>query len=192
MLTIMAATMTGPFPPKGKPGRVLIIILWGLTFGNGHANELCAKDKNMTTVQMTLWKAIDTLVQQAPWSKEKIEAALSTTLVEKEEPSNQSFRFYKSDRIALQDGVVISSVDWRIKIRGKHPGLLGIDLQGHCITLDEVRRHYPLLEITDAPRGRSMDEETVYTAMLPWGELSFGFKEKARNCLAGVGFKPKQ
>lgn len=186
----MVVIMKKRFHPRNNTRRVFLMTLTGLVLGYGRMNESRGENRKMTTVQMTLWQAIDALAQQIPFAKAKIEVALSTTLLEREEPSNELFRFYKSDRIPLRDGTVISTIDLRIKIQGAHPGLLGIDLEGSCITLDDVRRRYNALEITDAPRGRSLQEETVYTAKLPWGELSFGFKEAKPDCLAGIGFNP--
>ncbi|EGD4401784.1 hypothetical protein RCN32_17045 [Escherichia marmotae] len=44
--------------------------------------------------------------------------------------------------------------------------------------MSEVKAQYPQLKITQAPRGGSLDDETVFTSVSAWGEISFGFKEK--------------
>lgn len=144
----------------------------------------------MAGQQLTLWQALTDLVRQIPFSTDKVEAALSTRLAERVEPSNEVFRFFEAASVQLADGVVISNVDLRIKRAGAHPGFLVLSVGGTCVALDQIRRHYGGLEITQAPRGRSLDEATTYTSMQPWGEMSFGFKERNRDCLAYIVFNP--
>ncbi|MED9398368.1 hypothetical protein [Escherichia marmotae] len=57
--------------------------------------------------------------------------------------------------------------------------------------MSEVKAQYPQLKITQAPRGGSLDDETVFTSVSAWGGISFGFKEKNRDCLAAIIFEPK-
>ncbi|PCE34064.1 hypothetical protein [Burkholderia ubonensis] len=146
----------------------------------------------MTQPKATLWQAIDALAQQVPFSKTKIEQTLSTRLTETDEEGNDVFQFFKSTPVTLSDGVVIKSVDLRIKRQGEHPGFMVLELGGPCVGLDAVRGRYGHLEITDVPRGRSLDEATTHSAQLPWGQLSFSFEERNPACVASVSFKPKQ
>ena len=146
----------------------------------------------MTTKQMTLWQVIEALARQVPFTKAKLEALLSTTLSETDDTGNDVFQFFKSNRVALQSGVEIANVDLRVKRVGPHPGFMVLEIGGTCITLDQVRRHYSALKITDTPRGRSLEDATSYTAYLPWGELSFSFRELNPECLASIAFNPKK
>ncbi|OMG71128.1 hypothetical protein [Burkholderia ubonensis] len=146
----------------------------------------------MTQSTMTLWQAIDTLAQQVPFSKVKVEHVLSTRLTETDEGGNDVFQFFKSTPVTLSDAVVIENVDLRIKRQGEHPGFMVLRLGGTCVGLDAVRGRYGHLEIVDVPRGRSLDESTTHAAKLPWGELAFGFLERNPGCLAFVAFDPKQ
>ncbi|MEF3062924.1 hypothetical protein V4C85_24170 [Ralstonia solanacearum] len=146
----------------------------------------------MTRPKMTVWQAIDALTQQIPFSKTKIENLLSTQLIETDEGGNDVFQFFKSNPIKLSDGVVIEDVDLRIKRTGPHPGFLVLSVGGSCIGIDTVRTHYSDLRITDTPRGHSLDEVTSHSASLPWGELSFSFKERNPNCLSSVAFDPRK
>lgn len=139
---------------------------------------------------MTIWEAIDIVAKQVPFARDTIETALSTTLAETDNPGNDIFRFYESQPVHLEDGVVVSNIDLRIKRSGPHPGFLVLAVDGACIRLELVRRHYDNLRITGTPRGRSLDEQTYYTATLPWGDLSFGFAERNPDCLASVAFNP--
>ncbi|WP_295982355.1 hypothetical protein [uncultured Variovorax sp.] len=139
---------------------------------------------------MSLWLAIDMLVAQIPFSKEKVESVVATQLSDTHAPGGQVFQFFEGTPVRFEDGVEASKFDLRIKREGAHPGFLVVDVQGRCVPLDEVRRHYADLAITDVPRGRSMEEATSYTATLGWGRLSFGFREKNPGCLAFVVFDP--
>ncbi|OJB58613.1 hypothetical protein BGV62_30950 [Burkholderia ubonensis] len=146
----------------------------------------------MTQSKMTLWQAIDALAQQVPFSKTKVEHALSTRLTETDEEGNDVFQFFKSTPVTLTDGVVIKNVDLRVKRQGAHPGFMVLELGGQCVGLDAVRGRYDHLEIVDVPRGRSLDESTTHAEKLPWGELAFGFLERNPGCLAFVAFDPKK
>jgi hypothetical protein len=146
----------------------------------------------MTQQKMTLWQAIDALSHQIPFSKVKVEKLLSTRLTETDEGGNDVFQFFKSSPVDLLDGVVIENVDLRIKRIGPNPGFLVLNTGGSCITLDDVRAHYKDLRVTDRPRGRSLDEVTSHTTTLPWGDLSFSFKESNRECLASVVLNPQK
>ncbi|QDQ84733.1 hypothetical protein [Paraburkholderia megapolitana] len=143
----------------------------------------------MTQLKTTLWQAIDTLVAQLPFSKAKVETALGTPLREVDRNTYTVF-LESADAVQLADNERIAKIDLRLGSEQAHPGLLSLDLEGGCINLDAVRAHYSNLKITDIPRGRSLDEATTHSAALPWGKLSFGFKERAPNCLAYVVLAP--
>ncbi len=145
----------------------------------------------MNAVELTWWQAVDALVKQIPFSKKKVETLLKTSLSETDNTGNDVFQFYESPPVTLKDGVVIRNIDLRIKRIGPHPGFMVLEIKGQCITLDQIRRRYGPLEITEAPRGRSLDEETSHSAMQPWGKLSFGFAERNPDCLASIVFNPK-
>jgi hypothetical protein len=141
---------------------------------------------------MNLWQTIEAVTKQMPFSKEKMEALLSTSLFETDYTGNDVFRFYESNRVELTERVAISKVDLRIKRTGDHPGFMVLNIEGTCISLDEVRRHYGKMTITDHPRGRSPDEVTSHSAILDWGKLSFSFKERNPDCLSSIAFDPKK
>jgi hypothetical protein len=182
--------MTKPFHLKNESRRLLCIaIATGLSACSAPTTPL-DKEKTMINPSMTLWKVIKELEQQIPFSKEKIEQTLSTVLVRRDVSGNHFFFFYRSDPVQLQNGGLISHVDLRIKRESKHPGFLVLNISGECVPLQQVRMHYNQTRITDHPRGRSLDEVTSHTATLPWGELSFSFKERQPDCLSSVAFEP--
>ncbi|WP_256260098.1 hypothetical protein [Burkholderia ubonensis] len=185
--------MTTISRPRNNLRRVLMtlgVVIW--LAGCSRADGKNVQDSHMTQSKMTLWQAIDALAQQVPFSKAKVEHALSTRLTETDEEGNDVFQFFKSTPVTLTDGVVIKNVDLRVKRQGAHPGFMVLELGGQCVGLDAVRGRYSHLEITDVPRGRSLDEATTHSAQLPWGQLSFGFEERNPACLASVSFKPKK
>ena len=145
-----------------------------------------------TTNPMTLWQAIDALARQVPFTRSKVQAALSVALIERDNPSNELFQFYKSNPVKLAEGVEIENVDLRVKRSGGHPGLVVLSTDGACVSLGDVRARYGDLEITGTPRGRSLDEETMHSTQLPWGKLSFGFRERKPDCLSSVVLNPRK
>jgi hypothetical protein len=143
-------------------------------------------------MNISLWQAIPLLAQQIPFSKQKVEVALSTRLSEIDDAFNTPFYFFGSPPIPLAEGVVISNVDLRIKRGSNHPGFLVLEVGGSCITMEQIRTQYGELQTTPFSCGRSLDEETCHFQLLPWGKLSFGFKERNPQCLASVSFEPKK
>jgi hypothetical protein len=145
---------------------------------------------NPQATAMTLWQAIDALAAQLPFSMQKVGRTLSTTLSDTHAEGGTVFQFFEGTPVRLADGAELARIDLRIKREGAHPGFLVLELKGRCVPLAEVRQHYPALEITGVPRGRSLDESTSHTATLGWGRLSFGFTERNPDCLTFVAFDP--
>jgi hypothetical protein len=139
---------------------------------------------------VTLWQAIEALAAQLPFSIQGVGRTLRTTLSDTHAEGAEVFRFFEGTPVRLADGTELSRIDLRIKREGAHPGFLVLDLQGRCVPMTEVRQHYAALDLTDVPRGRSLDESTSYTAALGWGRLSFGFAQRNPDCLAHVAFDP--
>jgi hypothetical protein len=137
---------------------------------------------------LDLWTVIDYLPTRVPFATDKIESALNVVLTRDSE--NEYFTFYKATDLALSHGVVIENIDLRIKKEQPHPGFLVLTLSGACVPKAEVFSRYENLELTGYPRGRSLDEEASYSRMESWGKLSFGFSERARDCLRTVVFNP--
>jgi len=151
------------------------------------------KDAEMMQSPMTLWQTIDTLAQQIPFTRAKVERVLESGLFvrdPREFAIQPSFQALGGGPAGLADGVVVDKIDLRIGEEKDDPGFLVLRLAGSCIGLDAVRAHYPTLGVTDRPRGRSWDEVTSYTTVLPWGRLSFSFAQRNPDCLSSVAFAP--
>ncbi|MBI1907078.1 MAG: hypothetical protein HYS20_12725 [Rhodocyclales bacterium] len=143
----------------------------------------------MAEGQMTLWRAIATLAQQIPFSKTRVESVLSVRL--KEQSSTTHTVFLEGGPVSLEGNVTISRTDLRLALRPDDPGLLLLEIAGDCITLDQLHPHYPDLKVSGNPRGKSLDEHTIYSVDQAWGKLSFGFKVRNPDCLDMIGFDPR-
>jgi len=132
----------------------------------------------------TLWQIIEILGDQPSLSPDKIKQVLPTDFSKRRRSAYTSF--YDGGPLYLADQINIEAIDLRVRLMNEAQGLIALEISGFCVTLEQVRVHYPDLVLTDIPRGRSLDEKTYWTAYLPWGELSFGFKERNPDCLASV------
>ncbi len=143
----------------------------------------------MTNKEPTLWQMIDTLAQQMPITPAKIEAATGIKLQEKERSEN--FMHLTAQGPRLHDGVNVTTIDLLVRpnLEFDAKSGLSLELEGDCITLDEIRRRYGELEITQHPRGRSPLETTVYATRPAWGTLSFAFKQEKPDCLFRISFR---
>lgn len=184
--------MTRPFLQRSclrKTLPVLGLMVW--IAGCGSAGRAYAQNPHMARPKMTLWQAIGALARQVPFSQAKLENTLGTRLSEASRNEYTIFLKNESPITMTEDGR-IAQVDLRLGMKHGAPGFLVLNLDGGCISLDAVRAHYRDLRITDTPRGHSLDEVTSHSASLPWGELSFSFKERNPNCLSSVAFDPKK
>jgi len=144
----------------------------------------------MNQADMGLWRVVDALARQIPFSKQKVETLLSTQL--KEKSRNDYTIFLEGVGGEPDKGVIISNIDLRLKVTGEDPGFLVLSIGGACVTVEQIRARYGDLEITEMPRSGLPNEQTHYSKFLPWGRVSFGFKVKNPDCLASISFHPKE
>ncbi len=139
--------------------------------------------------QLDLWTLVDDLPTRTPFDKEKIEQALRIVLIQDEEITNEYFTALKGGPVHLAQEVEIEAVSFRVS--AKEPTekwLLNLTAAGKCVARSDILARYPRLEITSAPRGRSLDEQTYYSSKESWGKVSFGFAERNPECLSSVLF----
>lgn len=137
----------------------------------------------------TLWKVVEQIVHQTPADKVKLERVLMTNLRAERNSFNDLYYFFVSDPILLQNDVVLSQVRLAVKKDDSAVSSVGLGISGPCITRPQVTNQFGALTLIDAPRGRSLDEATTYSATMDGVALSFGFKERAPDCLAFVSIK---
>jgi len=90
--------------------------------------------------------------------------------------------------LRLADQIDIEAIELRIRRKDGVGKLMGLDIGGACVTLDDVLAHYPGIVLTETPRGHLLNEATFYSIQRSREELSFGFKESNPHCLAIVVF----
>jgi len=139
---------------------------------------------SMNTHHTTLWQLIETLIDYPPFTLDTIRQALPVELSERHRTA--SFSSYVGGRLHLADQVVVGPIELRIRHKDGISRLLVISIgDTTCITVDEVRTHYP--DITPVPpRGHMLIDANFYSARKPWGLLTFGFADRAHPCLASV------
>lgn len=137
----------------------------------------------MTESSKTIWNLLENLIAAPDWATARLESILGVTLEPYDLPSNTTTRFFRSSSTKFAGSPQLQQAQLRLHPTRASTGLLILQLAGRCIGLPEVRDHYASLQITDAPRGRSLDEQTVYTASQPLGTLSFGFTVLQPDCV---------
>jgi len=141
----------------------------------------------MNIQNTTLWQLIKALTVPPLFLPDTIKRVFPVEFSECQRTA--SFSFYEGGPLHLADRVMIKKVTLSIKNADGVIRSLVLNLApgGACVTRSDLHAHYPNTEITGAPRGGSLDEETVLTVLEPWARLSFGFKEKNPDCLATIG-----
>jgi len=142
------------------------------------------KKRDIDIQRTTLWQLIERLGAHPSLLPGKLKQVLPTDFSKHRRSAYTSF--YDGGPLYLADQINIEVIDLRVRLMNEAQGLIALEIAGVCVTLEQVRAHYPDLVFTDIPRGRSLDEKTYWTTYLPWGELSFGFKERNPDCLASV------
>jgi len=143
---------------------------------------------NAEMKQIEFWKFVEYMPTRLPL-KEKAEAEkLFNTVLVRSETSNEYSDHFKGGPVHLAGGVEIVNVDLRINKAHPGQGLLVLTMGGKCIERSVVLERQHGMQITNVPRGRSLDEETSWSQMLAWGKLSFGFTERQPDCLKSLVF----
>lgn len=102
---------------------------------------------------------------------------------------NEYINFYSAEDVAFTAAGRATDIELRLSRDPQEKTLLWIShWQGPCLTLNDVKQHYPVLTIIDTPRGHSENEVTSYTT--PAGAsgeaVTFSFTVKAPDCLSDV------
>lgn len=178
--------MTRISPRKSSIGLWFIIGVISLLAACGQLDELSGKREKMAQLDKNLWQLIDILAQQMPLSRAKVETVIRAPLVEKKR--NEYLIHYSGGTTELKGDVKISKIDLALGPTGEFDTTSGLSMEiaDTCIGIDDLRKRYDALQITQHPRGHSSEEATVHTAIQSWGSISFAFKEKNPGCLFSV------
>lgn len=142
----------------------------------------------MNMNQTSLWTLIATLEQQMPLTIAKVEAVIGGKFaLTKESPA---YTFLEAKGPTLSEGLSVAQARLMLRpsLQFEDNSALSLELDAGCIPLTQVRERFGDLTLLQAPRGRSLDETTAWTAKRPWGHLSFAFQERQPDCLFRVTF----
>lgn len=100
--------------------------------------------------------------------------------------------WYKTKPFSL-DNVIIETVSLRMSEGEVNPILVNIDVKGECIKLEDLKRNYPEIALTNIPRSDAPGAKTYYTTSADKKNItmSFGFTNESPDCLSNVVIKIK-
>jgi len=190
MLTITVAGMTN-IMTRSNNATGNLLLLFALVCSGCQSIAYTSKENTMIKLNQSIWHLIDNIQTQPSLTLGHIEKKLAQSLAQETQHSNEYFEFYKGQTIQLAGETTVTQIDLRLpRQAARSPGMLLMRLEGDCITMPQLKQQYENLQVTDIPRGKSMEEATTYTATTPWGEIDFGFQVKKPDCLAYVILKP--
>jgi hypothetical protein len=99
---------------------------------------------------------------------------------------NEYINFYQANPVKLQDASEITDIELRLsKTSDGMPPFLSFIPHGKCLSLDDVKKHYQSVKLTDYPRGQSENEVTSYTSSpdINGQVITFSFSAKNPDCL---------
>lgn len=135
----------------------------------------------------SVWQIIHILRNRSAMTPESVEQDLNTRL--RLQQQNEYTVFYTGEGPALNDELRIAHVDFRMPVTSPRNSFLVLSLEGKgCITLEDVKKHYGGLALSQVPHGHSLEEQTGYRTVFNHWAMGFGFKEKRPDCLASVVF----
>lgn len=148
---------------------------------------------------MKLEELIQKLEEANPWSLEKVGPIFDSKFTEIPFPypasmGKPTFVSYEAKSITFEKGLIVNKVELRLSVPENELIRLIVNLSedSSCITLNRIENTFPSIKPSPfgGPRGRSLDEEMNFWAERPWGHISFGFKERRKDCLSSIIFIP--
>ena len=188
MLIITEDGMTKPILESNGRRRMLVMCA-AMCAAACSMNVTHGKKRTMQSARKDLWQIITSLEEHMPLTLKRIETILGLSFAETKRRG--PFVIMAAEGLPLADGLTVSpSLMVPATREFNDKSSFGMELEGACISLDEVRRRYGELQLTQHPRGRSLQETAVWSAKRPWGTLSFAFREDKPDCLFDVSFQP--
>lgn len=163
--------------------RVLLILTFFLFSGFAKAKM---HNKNMWSFIPQLSASLKSLSV-----KNLTQFPLALTL----ETQNDYINVYQSNSVKLEDDASITDIELRVsKSSGGIAPFLSFSPDGKCTTLDDVRKQYPGVKLSDYPRGKSENEVTSYTSPpdLDGQVITFSFAVRNPDCLSKVIITAKE
>lgn len=108
---------------------------------------------------------------------------------------NDYINVYQTNSVKMEDEGKITDIELRVsKSSGGMAPFLSFSPDGKCTTLDDVRKPYPCIKLSDYPRGQSENDVTSYTSHpdLDGQVITFSFAVKNPDCLSKVIITAKE
>lgn len=149
------------------------------TDGSVTAPSVTIKEAPVQADNTSLWDIISAVETHMPLSSEGFGQALGSPLALNRRDEYTSV--WTGGTITLADGIGISRSELRANSRGEwdEHALAIVDLSGSCVTVDEVKRHYPNLQDPRPSSPHPQQAGIVWSANQPWGRLDFVFRAGA-------------
>lgn len=146
-------------------------------------------EKNMISGQNSLWKIITEIEKQMPISVNDAEKTLGISFTARK--NSEYFILLSGQGRLLDEGVSITEANLMLSpsLEFDQRSALGLEIDGQCVSLTEIRKRFSELKLVQAPRGRSLQETTVWSSTRNWGFITFAFKEEKPLCLSSVSFR---
>jgi hypothetical protein len=139
--------------------------------------------------------AIDHIVEQVR-AAGRVDRPLAAAIVHvalRKTADTGYFETYEATDIKLGDLAMTAELRSPVEGSGATAGaLLVLRILKGCPSKADVEARYAPLKIANIPHGRSPDEETNWSRDEPWGHLSFGFAERAPDCLSSITFQGRE
>lgn len=143
----------------------------------------------MNETETTLWELIDRIGDAMPLSKAGFERALGARLQLVDHTASAT-RWTAPETPAIV-GAGISGVTLLLGPNGEFDAssAAALELGGDCVDIEQAKLRYPSLKIVQVPRGRSMQETTVFEVRQARSRLQFAVRESKAGCIARVSFR---
>jgi hypothetical protein len=129
-----------------------------------------------------LWDVVDAAATHIPLTSDTFAQALGTTMV-----PTYSSDWEGSGNVQLADDIQIVRSELRIGDDGS--AIARFFVGGRCVTVDEVKIHYPDIRITQIPRGPDQGPPLTWSTDQPWGRMNFQVNDDVTpSCLSSVSF----
>lgn len=142
----------------------------------------------MTQQSAPLNALIDRLRASDALDRPSVERALGVVL----RPALTTDSLASFEAEGVKAGPFTISVDYREPVQGGpadgSSSIFSLDVTEGCPSKADMEARYSPWKLTGTPRGHSLNEKTYWSLYEPWGRLSFGFAERAPDCLASIVF----
>jgi hypothetical protein len=129
-----------------------------------------------------LWDVVDAVATHIPLTSDTFGQALGATMV-----PTYSSEWEGSGKVQLADEIQILRSE--LRIGDNSSAIAGFFVTGRCVTVDEVKSHYPDVRITQTPRGPKQGPPLTWSTDQSWGELNFQVNDDVTPaCLISVYF----